>query len=93
VKGGCVFLVVQGVVDVCSAIGVAAFVLCLGTATRHPATRSKGLLLETEDEQERLAVQGVVAIVRGFASRTPRQQVESPQDAHGRNILASIGLS
>jgi AcrR family transcriptional regulator len=31
----------------------------------------KGVLLETEEEQERLAVQGVVAIVSGFASRTP----------------------
>ena len=30
----------------------------------------KGVLLETEDEQERLAVQGVVAIISGFARRT-----------------------
>lgn len=30
----------------------------------------KGVLLETEDEQERLAVQGVVAIVSGFARKT-----------------------
>lgn len=31
----------------------------------------KGVLLETGDEQERLAVQGVVAIVSGFAGQVP----------------------